>query len=133
MPIAFPVKPRGRPEAWAKNVSRSRLLGFVPVASIARTRFNTKNQFAIANLKEIKGISNRTLSGVSRDASGAPLGNVRVLVFRTSDNAFIAETLSDASGNWSLVITVGGPFFLVEYLAGAPDVFGTSPNNLVPV
>lgn len=79
------------------------------------------------------GTSRMTLSGTSRDSAGATLGLCQVLVFRTEDKSFVAETTSDASGAWSIDLLVGGPFFLVEYKAGSPDVSGTSLNNLAPV
>ena len=79
------------------------------------------------------GSNNLTLSGVSRDSSGATLSNCRVMVFRTQDKSFITEIVSDASGVWSLTLNVGGPFFLVEYKAGSPDVAGTSLNTLAPI
>ena len=82
--------------------------------------------------QRIMGALNMTLSGISRDSTGATLGNCRVLIFRTEDNSFILETTSDASGNWSVSLLKGGPFFLVEYKAGSPDVAGTSVNTLVP-
>ena len=83
-------------------------------------------------LREL-GAQNLWISGVSRDSAGAVLGNCQVLVFRTESRSLVAETTSDGSGNWSLTVNVGGPFFLVEYKAGAPDVAGTSRNDLVPV
>lgn len=78
------------------------------------------------------GRINMIMSGVSRDAAGATLGSCQVLIFRTEDKTLVAETTSDASGNWSVLIMKGGPFFLVEYKAGTP-VFGTSANTLTPV
>ena len=80
----------------------------------------------------VMGRLNMTLSGVSRDSTGAALGNCQVLIFRTADKSFILETQSDGSGNWSVSMLVGGPFFLVEYKVGSPDVAGTSVNTLVP-
>jgi hypothetical protein len=80
----------------------------------------------------VMGVVNMVLSGVSRDSAGATLGLCRVMIFRTEDKAFVMETTSDASGNWSVSLLVGGPFFLVEYLAGAPDRAGTSLNTLAP-
>ena len=74
-----------------------------------------------------------SLSGRSLDSTGATLGNCRVLIFRTEDNSFVLETTSDASGNWSVTLNKGGPFFLVEYKAGSPDVAGTSLNTLAPI
>lgn len=81
---------------------------------------------------KVMGRLNMVLSGVSRDSAGAPLGNCRVMIFRTEDKSFILETQSDASGNWAVSMLVGGPFFLVEYKAGSPDVAGTSVNTIVP-
>jgi hypothetical protein len=78
----------------------------------------------------VLGSLNTTLSGVSRDATGATLANCQVLIFRTEDKSLVGETTSDASGNWSILIMKGGPFFFVEYKAGSPDVFGTSKNTL---
>lgn len=73
---------------------------------------------------------NRVIAGVSRDSVGAILGNCRVLIFRTSDNTLLAELLSDAGGIWRHNTFDPGPFFLVEYKAGAPDLAGTSVNTL---
>jgi hypothetical protein len=80
----------------------------------------------------VTATQNMVLSGVSRDIAGNVLGNCTVIVFRTEDNSFVAKTTSDVSGNWSIPIVVGGPFFLVEYKAGTPDVAGTSVNTLLP-
>ena len=79
------------------------------------------------------GAKNLTMTGVSRDSAGAILGNCRVMIFTTGDNLFVMETTSDGSGNWSVTLNKSGPFFLVEYKAGAPDLAGTSVNTLVPV
>jgi hypothetical protein len=84
--------------------------------------------------ERVLGNGNTILSGVSRDATGAALGSVRVLIFRTEDNSFVGETLSSVSnGSWSILLNKGGPFFVVEYKAGSPDIAGTSVNTLLPV
>jgi len=95
---------------------------------------NFANQCRVAArpFRSRSGTSNTYLSGVSRDSTGSPLANCRVLIFRTDDNAFVMETTSDGSGNWSVLMNKGGPFFLVEYKTGAPDVAGTSVNTLIP-
>lgn len=72
------------------------------------------------------------LAGVSRDSTGAPLGNCTVKVFQTGDDVKVAEVISDASGNWSIEMLRQGPFYLVEYLVGSPDRAGTSINTIVP-
>jgi len=82
---------------------------------------------------EDDGTLNMSLSGVTRDSTGATLGLCRVMIFRTEDNSFVTETTSDASGVWSVSLLKGGPFFEVCYKAGSPDVSGTSLNTLAPV
>lgn len=72
------------------------------------------------------------ISGVSRDATGAALAGCQVLVFRTYDKVLAAETTSDGSGAWSVTVDRQQWHFLVEYKAGEPPVFGTSPNTLSP-
>lgn len=86
-----------------------------------------------AVIDRIAGFLSYRLSGVSRDSTGATLGNCRVMIFRTADNVFIMETTSDANGDWSVSLMAGGPYFQVEYKIGSPDLAGTSVNTLVPV
>ena len=74
---------------------------------------------------------NSRMSGVSRDATGVALAGCTVRLFRTSDNSLVGTTVSDGSGNWIFYGVSGGPFYIVEYKSGAPDVFGTSPNTQV--
>ena len=82
---------------------------------------------------EDEGTLNMSLTGISRDSAGVALGGCTVLLFRTQDRTLVAETVSDGAGNYSFSVMKGGPFFLVEYKAGSPDVSGTSLNTLVPV
>lgn len=71
------------------------------------------------------------ISGVTRDSTGAVLGGCVVQLFRTSDDAIIAEQVSDGStGAYSFPILVGGPFYVVAYKAGTPDLAGTTVNTL---
>lgn len=73
------------------------------------------------------------LSGRTLNSSGVPIAGVTLQGFRTSDNLFVGQTISDANGNYSL----GSPYpsvahYLVAYLPGSPDVLGTTVNTLVP-
>jgi hypothetical protein len=72
---------------------------------------------------------NSRMVGVSRDVTGAPLGGVTIKLFRTADDSLVGTTISDGSGNWRFDSVSGSPFYMVEYKAGATDVFGTSPNT----
>lgn len=73
-----------------------------------------------------------TLSGISRDANGAVLASCQVLVFRTYDKVLAAETTSDGSGVWSVIVDRLQRHFYVEYKDGSTPVFGTSLNDRMP-
>jgi hypothetical protein len=84
----------------------------------------------------VHGYERLSLAGVSRDSSGATLGNCVVKIFLTSSDQKQFEKISDGSGNWSVgEAELGanpGPFYYVEYKVGSPDVAGTSLNTNVP-
>jgi len=75
--------------------------------------------------------SNSALTGVTRDSSGAVLGSCKVVLYSSID-VVIASMYSDASGNFSFRNPGTGPFYLVAYKTGSPDVAGTSVNTLLP-
>lgn len=69
--------------------------------------------------------------GVTRDAFGGVLGGVTVKLYRTSTDEVTSTMVSDAQGNY----TVTTPYYpdghyIVIYLAGFPDVYGTTVNTL---
>ena len=73
-----------------------------------------------------------SLGGLTIDAVGNTIPFCTVDLFRTSDNAFIASTTSDAGGNY---LFTGLPlnaanYFVNGYLVGTPDIFGTTSNKL---
>jgi hypothetical protein len=75
-----------------------------------------------------------TISGVTKDSAGNPLGGCTVDVFLTATDQKLGTSVSDANGNYSVNIGVAGmgqPCYCVAYLAGAPDVAGTTVNTLV--
>jgi hypothetical protein len=71
-----------------------------------------------------------TISGVTRDASGNPLPNCSVVIFRTPDNSVAAVGTSDASGHYALGASPVIQQYAVGYLPGSPDVAGTTVNTL---
>lgn len=103
--------------------------------------------------------SNRwTLTGVTRDSTGAPLGTCVVKVHETGrlavlssppktfDSAanpnpmrwddpisMVAETISDGSGNYSVEVPMNTAYQATGYKAGAPDVAGITRNDITPV
>lgn len=75
-----------------------------------------------------------TLSGVTRNSAGNPLGSCNVLVFRTSDNAIMASGVSDATtGAYTFHVATGVDFFVVAFKSGSPDVMGVTDNNIEAV
>jgi hypothetical protein len=78
-------------------------------------------------------VYNAAISGVTKDSTGATLGNCVVDLIITSGDLFATTTTSDASGNFTIYPTVTGPFYIVAYKAGSPDVAGTTVNTLTPV
>lgn len=75
---------------------------------------------------------NASIAGVTKDSAGTALGGCTVQLFRTSDDSFRSEVVSDGAGNYRLFPDVTGPFYIVAYKAGAPDVAGTTVNTLTP-
>lgn len=76
---------------------------------------------------------NYSITGVTKDSTGAVLPNCKVELFITARDVAIAERVSDASGNFAFDMPGTGPFYIVAYKAGSPDVAGTTVNTLVAV
>lgn len=75
-----------------------------------------------------------TLSGITRDSTGTVLAGCVVDMFRTANDTLISSTVSDAAGAYTLPVSgPAGPFYLVAYKAGSPDVSGTSANTLIAI
>lgn len=79
------------------------------------------------------GIANRALTGITYDSTNVVLGLCRVELFQTGGDMTTRETTSDAAGNYSFSNPGSGPFYVVAYKAGSPDVAGTSVNTLIAV
>jgi len=84
------------------------------------------------------------IRGVTKNSSGTPIGGCRVVLFISGRigvvtvpdkdaNPVIAETVSDASGNYSIQVNKSIYYQAMAYLAGSPDVAGLTVNTLVPV
>jgi len=71
-----------------------------------------------------------TLTGITKDSTDVVLPACVVQLFRTVDDLILAETISNGSGVYVFYPTVSGPFYIVAYKAGAPDVAGTTINAL---
>ena len=74
-----------------------------------------------------------SISGITKDSTSTPLANCTVKLYRTSDDVEISSAISDGSGNYAFPIqalATGGPYYIVAYKAGSPDVAGTTVNTL---
>lgn len=69
-------------------------------------------------------------TGVTLNASGAPLGGCTVQLFNTATGAIVDTQVSDSAGNYKVSDPNGVPCFLVAYLPGSPDVAGTTIDEL---
>jgi hypothetical protein len=74
---------------------------------------------------------NYSISGVTRDNNGTALGFARVELFITAGDKALMETVSDISGNFRFDMPGTGPFYLLAYKAGSPDIAGTTVNTIV--
>jgi len=73
------------------------------------------------------------ISGVTKDSAGAALGLCAVHLFDTGTDIEYAETISDASGNYSFTVPGNSSAnYMVAYLTGSPDVAGTTVNTIYP-
>ena len=79
------------------------------------------------------GLYNTTLTGVTRDANGNPLGNCTVTLYRALDNSVVDIIVSDGSGNFSfsLAPTSGTYYYRAVDLTNL--LVGTTLSNLVGV
>lgn len=73
------------------------------------------------------------ITGVTKDAAGATLGGCTVDLMVTPSDTRFATTTSDGSGNFSFgpLNNGNGPFYIVAYKPGSPDVCGTTSNALI--
>ena len=74
-----------------------------------------------------------TISGITKDSTGTPLAGCTVHIFETMRDLLMGLTVSDGGGNYSLSVTPSNPQYCVAYLAGFPDVAGTTVNTLTGV
>ncbi len=78
------------------------------------------------------------LTGVTRDSTGAALGNCAVVVMETGriavDGAPVdAMTVSDESGNYAVDLPNNNAHSAFAYLVGSPDRAGVTLNTITPV
>lgn len=85
--------------------------------------------------KSAGGMSGFYICGVTRDNAGAALGICVVQGFRTSDDAYLGETISGPTGEFCFVTQLASPtqHYLVCYQSSTPTTVGASTNTLTAV
>lgn len=75
------------------------------------------------------------IGGVTKDSTGAAIAGCTVDLYRTIDKTWLQTVVSDGSGSYAFspVNNGNGPFFVVAYKAGVPDVAGTTVNTLAAI
>lgn len=73
-----------------------------------------------------------TISGITKDSFGNPLGSCAVQLFRTEDSILVNSTISDlTTGGYVMAANPNIQHFAVAYIAGPNDQFGTTENTLL--
>lgn len=71
------------------------------------------------------------VTGTAKTATGAIVVGATVRLYRTSDNTVVASTTSGSDGTYSFTGLIDtGPFYVIAYLAGSPDIAGTTVNTV---
>jgi hypothetical protein len=86
----------------------------------------------------LPGLPSITITGITRDNAGAPLGNCEVELYRrVADGGntlgqFVERTTSDGSGNFTFrLVGLGQNYQHIAYQVGSPDKAGISARTLV--
>jgi hypothetical protein len=99
---------------------------------LTNTTIVNRGQVGTVVYRSPGGVANFVISGVSRDSSGVALGSCTIALMQTGGDILTQTTISDASGNFSFSNPGSGPFYLVAYKVGSPDVAGTTVDTLLP-
>ena len=75
-----------------------------------------------------------SITGITKDSTGTLIASCDVELFETGSEKFLRKTTSDGSGNYSFIVPNNSSNYWVRaYKVGAPDVTGTTINNIVAV
>lgn len=78
-----------------------------------------------------KAFGTLTISGVTKDGTGSPVGGCTVDLYETANKVRIATTVSGEDGAFQFSSLASGLlFFVVAYKDAAPDLAGTTIHDL---
>lgn len=78
------------------------------------------------------GRANWEIVGVTRTSTGTVLASCAIDLFETGSDLVKGRTVSGADGSFTLSNPGTGPFYLVAYKTGSPDVAGTTVQTVMP-
>jgi hypothetical protein len=87
------------------------------------------NQFEYSDYRSGKSTP-KMITGTAYDANGNVLAGATIMLFNTATGLLVETVTADAAGYFRIGDPNGVACFIVAYLAGAPDVFGTTTNTL---
>ena len=75
------------------------------------------------------------MSGTTKNSEGTAIGSCVVDLFRTTNDVNVDATISDTTivGAFSFSVGLSQAYYAVAYLAGSPDIAGTTVNTLIGV
>jgi hypothetical protein len=79
------------------------------------------------------GVSHWLMAGISRDSAQAVLPLCQIDLFDSQAKRLVAGVVSNAAGAFAINCFYAGPFYMVGYKVGTPDVAGTTLNTLLAV
>lgn len=94
------------------------------------TIFIRRGQLNAVIYRSLGITQNTKLTGVTRDSSGAPVGNCSLDLYLTGADMIAQQGASDSFGAFTFDNPGSGPFYIVAYKVGAPDIAGTTVNTL---
>lgn len=79
----------------------------------------------------VKARAPYSISGITRDANGNPLGGCTVLVYITGSDRLYTKVVSDAGGNWRAIVGNNADTFYAVSFDATGQISGATANNLV--
>ena len=78
------------------------------------------------------GVPHYVVSGSTYNSIGVLINTIELDLFDSGTDTVVYQYTSGSSGDYSLPCYYLGPFYVVAYQAGSPDIAGTTVNTLVP-
>lgn len=109
--------------------SSSRLAGglLAPAPKMENERVLTVTKLPSSKLGQWR----RAIYGFTKNSVGTLLPGCTVDLFDTATNTLRDTCVSDVNAYYEVSAYIDGPFYIVAYLAGTPDVAGTTVNSLI--